>query len=380
MPENNTKQFVNWDAAATLVGKIAPPGPRLPKDQAAEVVSGLREAGLAAVEPVIETTQMRPADGLPQDSFGEIIVVDRTGWASTNLKMMGQVAGPTLNAMAEVVPVSPATRAGAAGEVAAMMAVMAPRVLGQFDPYTSLGHVDASGIPSASAAVEPQRGQLLLVAPNVAQVERELEVNPQDFRLWVALHEQTHGLQFAAAPWLAPYLYAKIGGLLAAMSDKSVEAIQGNAWEKFLRMLGVARDVFNSVVHTDGPGPVEALLGPTQKEAFDTISATMALLEGHADVMMDEAGPAVVPTVTEIREKFEKRRDGVGQAKAGVLLRRLLGMDAKLAQYRDGATFVRGVEAKVGRPGLNAIWVGPENLPTPAEIMEPKLWVTRIHG
>jgi len=57
-----------------------------------------------------------------------------------------------------------------------------------------------------------------------------------------------------------------------------------------------------------------------------------------------------------------------------------MGMDAKLAQYRDGAAFVRGVEKQVGRGGFNQIWAGPENLPTPAEIERPELWVRRVHG
>jgi len=380
--------MVDWDAAALMAAKMTPAGPRLTRDEAAEVVAGLRVAANAAVEPILETTRMRPASGLPRDSFGDVIVVDRAGWAATNLTMMKQVAEPSLAAVGELMPISPVTPYGAAVEVAAMMGVMAPRVLGQFDPYSVIGETSPAprhpGHPAQVTDVaqtqDLTRGQLLLVAPNIAEVERKLKVDPDDFRLWVALHEQTHGLQFAAAPWLAPYLYQKIGSLLEAMSDKTVAAAQGNAWEKFVSMLGLARDVFNSMVHTDGPGPVEALLGPTQKEAFGTISATMALLEGHADVMMDEVGPAVVPSVIEIREKFEKRRDGEGQAKTGVMLRRLMGMDAKLAQYRDGAMFVRGVEEIIGREGFNAIWAGPENLPLPAEIEQPELWVRRVHG
>jgi len=381
------KSLVNWELAADLAGRLTPPGPRLSKTEAAEVVGGLREAAVAAVEPILVTTEMRPAANLPQDSFGKVAVVDRSGWAATNLMMMSQVAEPALAAVGEALPSSPVTPYAAAAEVAAMMAVMAPRVLGQFDPYSILGspapgetNSELLGASAHETASPAQRGQLLLIAPNVAEVERSLDVNHEDFRLWVALHEQTHGLHFAAAPWLAPHLYQMIGGLMRAVSEKTAQTAQGNAWEKFLNALGLARDVFNSMVHTDGPSPLEALLGPAQQEAFGTISATMALLEGHADVMMDEVGPAVVPSVTEIREKFEKRRDGVGQAKAGVMLRRLMGMDAKLAQYRDGAAFVRGVEKLVGRDGFNAIWAGPENLPKPQEIENPSLWVRRVHG
>ena len=411
---NNAKRMVDWDAAAALVAKATPAGPRLSRDEAAEVVAGLRQAAHDAVAPILETTRMRPAPGLPQDSFGDVLVVDRAGWAATNLTMMQQVVEPALAAVTEKLPSSTITPYGAAAEVAALMGVMAPRVLGQFDPYTVIGAIASApdagtansnpretsishsaqgtlvppsqnleeGLDSATDAQNDGqgRGQLLLIAPNVAQTERKLEVDPRDFRLWVALHEQTHGLQFAAAPWLAPHLYGLIGDLLTATSAKTLQVAEGNTWDRLRNLFTLARDMFNSIINVDGPGPLEALLGPEEKLAFDTISATMALLEGHADVMMDEVGPAVVPTVTEIREKFEKRRDGEGQNKAGVLLRRALGMDAKLAQYRDGAVFVRGVEEIIGRDGFNAIWAGPENLPTPQEIEEPKLWVRRVHG
>ena len=30
--------------------------------------------------------------------------------------------------------------------------------------------------------------------------------------------------------------------------------------------------------------------------------------------------------------------------------------------------------------GFNAVWAGPENLPSKAEITNPAAWVTRVHG
>lgn len=93
---------------------------------------------------------------------------------------------------------------------------------------------------------------------------------------------------------------------------------------------------------------------------------------------MDEAGPQVVPSVARIRRAFEVRRGGQGFV--DVLLRRLLGLDAKLAQYREGAAFVRGVLGQVGHAGLNAVWSGPDALPVAEEIADPAAWVRRVHG
>ena len=128
----------------------------------------------------------------------------------------------------------------------------------------------------------------------------------------------------------------------------------------------------------DGAGLLELIQTPEQREALAGLTAVMSLLEGHADVVMDEVGPQVIPTVSLIRERFTSRRAGRGAVDK--LLRRLLGLDAKMRQYADGAKFVRGVVETVGMAGFNVVWSGPETLPLPAEIADPGAWVRRVHG
>jgi putative hydrolase len=94
--------------------------------------------------------------------------------------------------------------------------------------------------------------------------------------------------------------------------------------------------------------------------------------------VMDDVGPDIVPSVEHIRAKFQQRRHEVtGLDK---LLRRLLGLEAKMRQYRDGAKFVRAVTATVGTDGFNAVWSSPQTLPLPEEIENPSAWVQRVHG
>jgi coenzyme F420 biosynthesis associated uncharacterized protein len=111
---------------------------------------------------------------------------------------------------------------------------------------------------------------------------------------------------------------------------------------------------------------------------MDRLTGVMSLLEGHADVVMDGVGPSVIPSVEQIRARFNQRRKGAGYVDR--VLRRLLGMDAKMAQYRDGAAFVRGVIGQVGMDGFNAVWAEPAHLPSKAEIGDPGAWVRRVHG
>ncbi len=77
-----------------------------------------------------------------------------------------------------------------------------------------------------------------------------------------------------------------------------------------------------------------------------------------------------------IRARFDQRRKGVGTLDR--MLRKLLGLDAKMAQYRDGAVFVRAVVDKVGMDDFNAVWQSPDHLPSKAEIHDPHAWIARV--
>ena len=123
---------------------------------------------------------------------------------------------------------------------------------------------------------------------------------------------------------------------------------------------------------------MELFATPRQREILDQITGVMSLLEGHADVVMDGVGPSVIPSVDKIRAKFTERRKGMGVLDR--VIRRLLGLDQKMAQYRDGAVFVRHCIDKVGMVGFNRVWEKAENLPSKAEILDPQSWVDRVHG
>ena len=122
----------------------------------------------------------------------------------------------------------------------------------------------------------------------------------------------------------------------------------------------------------------ELFQNPRQREIVDQLTGIMSLLEGHADVVMDGVGPEVIPSVAEIRRKFNQRRKGAGSLDK--MLRRLLGLDAKMRQYKDGAAFVNAAIDRVGMEGFNAVWEKPAHLPTKSEILDPQSWVARVHG
>lgn len=337
---------VDWTLAAAVAGRLAPPGPTDAPDELVGLVAGLRAAAARAADEVVAVTGLRPSDDAVWPT--PVHVVDRPGWAKGNTQSLAVLTAPLV---ATAGPVSAATRASAGLEVGGVLALMSGRVLGQFDPFGTA------------------TGRLLLVAPNVLESGRKLEVDPGDFRLWVALHEQTHALQFAVAPWLAGHLRGRMESLLADMGPEKVFGTGD---------LGTVVGVVARMLSGREGGGLLGLLSPQQRAVFDELGAVMSLLEGHADVTMDQVGPGVVPSVATIRRRFDARRQSAATATGPAgLARRLLGMDLKLAQYRDGAVFVRGVRARAG-DAFDAVWTSPDTLPTPAEIANPAAWVARV--
>ncbi|WP_336921296.1 zinc-dependent metalloprotease [Aquipuribacter sp. SD81] len=362
-----SRSLVDWAAAGDAAAALAPPGPPLTREEIADLVAELRECAGLAVDPVAETAELEAgADA------GEVLVVDRAGWARANARSFGHLMDPVLRRAVQEQerkkgrgvpdPVLRVSRVLNAAETGGLLAFMATKVLGQYD------------------VLAPDGGRLLLVAPNVAHVEQEIGAVPSDFRLWVCLHEETHRVQFGANPWLASWFREQVVALLDDLLADPTSSV-----ERLLEGLGRLPDLLRAPAPGPGApagsassGLLDLVQTPEQKERLDALTAVMSLLEGHADVVMDEVGPAVVPTVAQIRSRFDARRRGTGPVDR--VVRRLLGLEAKAAQYRDGARFVRAVTDRVGTGGFNAVWGGPEALPSAAELREPSAWVARVHG
>jgi coenzyme F420 biosynthesis associated uncharacterized protein len=352
--------MVDWTTALNTATKLVKPGPAISREGAAAVVAELRAAAGRAEAYVTDVTGLRAPSGT-----APVLVVDRPGWLQANLDGFRHVIAPLDAKAAQKLKSAGSTVAGLGPrvtgvEVGALLSYLAPKVLGQFDPFFPGTEVADGATPG---------GRMLLVAPNIVHVERELDVVPADFRLWVCLHEETHRVQFTAVPWLRGYLTKQINDVVANTEiDTAVLA-------QMLRE-GIKR-VAESLRGDEEVSIIDLVQTPAQREIVDKITAIMSLLEGHADVVMDSVGPEVIPTVEEIRARFTVRRQGQGFDK---IIRKLLGLDAKMRQYRDGAAFCRAVIEQVGMDGLNKVWTSPETLPTKAEIADPSQWLARLHA
>ncbi|WP_375001860.1 zinc-dependent metalloprotease [Aeromicrobium sp. CTD01-1L150] len=350
--------MIDWKVAQRTAGTLLRPGPELSADQTHDVIETLRRAAVTAEAPVREYTGL-VAPALPS-SEAPVLVVDRPRWVEANLATFATIMEPVLDKVTAAHQhsgrmVGVGSVVGGV-EIGTVMSYLAGKVLGQFDPFWT----GAAG----------EGGRLLLVAPNIVDVEQRLEVDPDDFRLWVALHEQTHRVQFTAVPWMR--------GHLRSLMDEMVDATDLDP-QALSRLVSDGLGEFVRIVRGESEASLADLFqNDQQKAVVEKVTGVMSLLEGHADVVMDGVGPDVIPTVKQIRRRFEQRRSGGSGLDR--LLRRLLGMETKLRQYRDGAVFVRHVVDTTGRDGFDAVWAEAANLPTRAEILDPDAWIKRVHA
>jgi coenzyme F420 biosynthesis associated uncharacterized protein len=345
-------QFVDWDLAAATAGALSKSGPAVSYEQAMQVVSELRTLTDEAAGHVASYTGLTSQVEVPP-----VKVVDRKDWAAVNIAGLKQVIGPLVTRLSG--DKQPGAFADAIGsrvtgvQAGTVLAYLSGRVLGQYEVF--------SGEP----------GQLLLNAPNIVEVERKINADPRDFRLWVCLHEVTHRTQFTAVPWMRGYFLGEVQAFVDASQNGGEHIL-----ERLRRGVATMSDALQN--ENSRSSVLDIVQTPGQKAVLDRLTALMTLLEGHAEFVMDGVGPEVIPSVESIRNKFNQRRESGNPLEKAI--RRLLGIEVKMRQYAEGRKFVHGVVERVGMDGFNKIFSSPLTLPRLDELGDPDAWVTRVHG
>ena len=396
--------LVDWRTVERLTTLI-PAGPSASRSARASSVAVLRRSAQEAPAWVARITGLNRAARQVAETT-RVSVVDRAGLVRASSRalrgLMEQVPAPQASEAVQLV---------GAAEVAGAMSLLATRLLGQVVPAApsgTRGHGAGSAGPARPAGekdcagddvVTPGTGpareattdaggegvappHLLLVAPNVLAVRRQMDLDMLDLPAWVCLHEMTHAVQLAAAPWLGPYLSDSMRMVIGAV----VEAVYGGAEGASPRGRGSRprRGRAVRLAARAGRGRVlEGLMNVTDRAEVASLAAALTFLEGHAEVVLDDVHPNRMPSVHRLRAVLSRSRAadggiGPGPGLGSLLLHRLMGLEAKEAQYADGAAFVRSVVTRIGHEGLNAVWADPELLPTPAELDRPDVWVRRV--
>ena len=384
--------LVDWRTVERLTALI-PAGPSASRSTRASSVAVLRRSAQEAPAWVARITGLNRAAQQVAETT-RVSVVDRAGLVRASTRalrgLMEQVPAPRA---------SEAVRLVGAAEVAGAMSVLATRLLGQVVPAAQsevgAGRADRERPGDVKPGVEGARvggwgdsasPHLLLVAPNVLAMRRQMDLDMLDLPAWVCLHEMTHAVQLAAAPWLGPYLSDSMRMVIGAVVEAVHGEPGGGGVADGMGEQGLRRRPGRAarIAARAGRGRVlEGLTNFKERSEVASLAAALTFLEGHAEVVLDDVHPNRMPSVHRLRAVLSRSRAadagiGPGPGLGSLLLHRLMGLEAKEAQYADGAAFVRSVVTRIGHEGLNAVWADPELLPTPAELARPDVWVRRV--
>jgi coenzyme F420 biosynthesis associated uncharacterized protein len=331
---------IDWGVAERIAAGIAgspPGGTALAGERLSQISADARER-------VVAYTGLTPAREIPAPQ-----AVDRREWLRLNLTGMRTMMEPLERKLGEGGPLRAAGGLLLGAEIGGLTGYLAQRVLGQYE----LVLLDPAS---------PER--LLFVAPNLREAARRLEVDEGDLVTWVGIHEVTHAVQFTGVPWLRDHLAAKLRALLETV-DVKVDVTK----------LPSLDDLRGAVDRFREGGLVTMVAGPERMVILDDVQATMAVIEGHAEHVMDAVGEALLPTLPELRDALDRRRRE--KPPAIKLLERLIGLELKMRQYELGRVFCDAVVERAGIETLNRVWSAPEALPTLAEIEDPDAWIRR---
>ena len=342
--------MIDWILAEKIAGYVAG------STDAASPRADLAALAVESERRVTAYTGLEPVRPLPPPEG-----IGRREWVRTNIKAMRSLLDPVLEHAGDGLgPLKPAAKLAlgvvVTTEVGVVLGYLASRVLGQYELVLLDEAADAS----------PPR--LLFVMPNLGQAVSSFGAQEDEFMTWVALHEVTHAVQFAGVPWLHGHVAGLVRELLRS-AEVRMDA------ERKLRLPSAAelKRVANAIRRGD---LISIFASPDERETLDRVQAVMAVIEGHAEHVMDAVAPDLLPSLPTLRSALDRRRKS--QSALSRLLAKLLGLELKLRQYEQGKFFCDAIVSAAGTPALVRVFSAPEALPTLEEVGDPSRWLRRM--
>jgi coenzyme F420 biosynthesis associated uncharacterized protein len=342
--------MIDWPLAQRLAGFVAGTSDARPPRGDLQALARESEQHVVAYTGLVPQRPLPPAEG-----------IGRADWVDANVGAMRALLDPALEKVGAGLsnPAKPALRLAAGAvltaEVGVVLGFLAQRVLGQYELV----------LLDSTPAEHPPR--LLFVLPNLGGAVRAFGADEQEFLTWVALHEVTHAVQFAGVPWLQGHLAAMARELLAS-AELRIDA------KRALR-LPRTEDLKRLAAAVRSGDLVSLVANPRERATIDRMQATMAVLEGYAEHVMDAVGAPLLPSLPRLRAALDARRHS--QSAPARLIGRLLGLEMKLRQYEQGKRFCDAVVREGGIAALNRVWGDPASLPSIAELDAPHAWLMR---
>jgi putative hydrolase len=367
---------VNWDAARQLAASIATEGAPEPN------VDPIERIQLEQLTRVAEL-QVGNATTLPTSRSGrglKIEPVTRTSWMQRTLDahrdLFESLAGSMSGGMQITLPPDEIGDPDAGDPMAKMLGdilqVFSPVMLGM-TIGSLLGHLARRSFGQYDLPIpRPPSDELMILLGNVDEFGAGWSLPKDDLRLWVSVHEVARHTVLSV-PHVRDRLQALLKRYVSGFEPDpnaletrlgELDVSDPNALQKLPELLG------------DPEVMLGAMQSPQQRELLPQLEATVAVVVGYVDHVMDTIGDGLIGSYGMVTEALRRRR--VTADPSDRFVERLFGLELTQAHYDRATAFVDGVIERAGADALERMWRSERELPTPAEIDAPGLWLARI--
>jgi putative hydrolase len=214
----------------------------------------------------------------------------------------------------------------------------------------------------------PETNALLLVPGNVARFAEDWSLPLQEVQLWICLRELT-----MHAVMTRPGVRSSLTTLLADASTHAAAA-QRNIVERLGDGMGDATSI--EEVLGDPESLLADLISPEQRNISSTLTAQTTALGAYVDHVTSSVAETLTSSPAALREAWYRYR--IEEGKGEMAFAGLFGLDVGQDEVDRGRAFVSGVIERAGEDALTRLWTDEVDLPTPAEVDAPGLWLARI--
>src|SRR5438270_501611 len=374
---------LNWEIARQMAQWAAAGGASEPNP---DPLSRVRLEGLIRVAEmhVSEATGLQVATG----GVLSVAALSRSDWALRTLEdwrpLLDRLAArmtPTEPAAGGIRPWfggGPAAEGSADAEAAsgpmARLFASLPQVLGPFlfglQSGSMVGQLATRAMGQYDLPMpRPARSELLVVPDAIDRFASDWSLAPDDVRMWICLRETTNHAVLGR-PHVRARLEELIGSYVDAFSPTSQSLEDRLADIDMSDMAGL------QAAFGDPATLLEEMQNDTQRRIQVPLRALLATVVGYVDHVMDTVGRRLISSYGPLTEALRRHRleDNAGAR----ILGQLFGVTVDAGSYEQGQAFVRGVLERAGAAGLAPLWRSERELPTPAELAAPGLWLARL--
>ncbi len=363
-----------WKAAADMASSIATDGKAEPN---------LEPVDRIAIEDLARVAELHlgSAAGILVPPSAKISAVTRSVWSRQSVDAykpffdrFGEALSQSVQAESQLVAEQDLSDEDPTADLTAQMMIQLFSALGPMLVSTSagsmLGHLGQTALGQYELPIPRTSDEVLVVPTNIDASAEQWGVPRDELRLWVLFHE------LAAHSILSvPHVKARMDSLLIDFAS----AFQPNS-ERIANEFGSMTDLSRLPEMSEKLSNPDLILSMLRSPAHDLLipqlDALVAAILGFVDHTVTATASPLVPSHDKIRDGFRSR--WADTAPADRFIERLLGLEIDGGTLERGSQFIAGIEQRAGDAGLERLWTDDLDLPTPAEVDAPGLWLARI--